>query len=50
MEGDNRNTSLYSESGGLAAVMTALAGFDFVIRETGVDALRIVDRLGGFKL
>ena len=30
--------------------MMAVAGLDFVVKEIGLEALRIVDKLGGFKL
>ena len=43
-------TSFESEFAGLIAEIMAVAGLDLVVKEIGVEALRIVDRLGGFKL
>jgi hypothetical protein len=42
--------SLASEFAGLTADMMAVAGLLLVVIDIGVLALRIVDRLGGFRL
>ena len=44
------NTSFASEFCGLIAEMMAVAGLDLAVKEIGVEELRIVDRLGGFRL
>ena len=48
--GDSVKMSFTSEFAGLTAEMMAVAGLLLVVIEMGVLALRIVARLGGFKV
>jgi hypothetical protein len=49
-DGDRVKISFASEFCGLTAEMIAVAGLDLAVKEIGVEELRIVDRLGGFRL
>ena len=48
-EGLRVKMSFASEFAGLMAEMMAVAGLDLEVKDIGVEALRIVERLGGFK-
>jgi hypothetical protein len=50
IEGDSRKMSFASESGGLAADTIAVAGLDLAVSDIGEEVLRMVDKLGGFRL